>query len=130
VTGKDTPFDDAIDDDTRAAARGRLDWLSITVAVLFGLFYAYDLWEAISNAVSLPQAFALYGFDTTDVPWVLLIVGIVIPPLVYGIAFAVGLRRNVFAKAVVFTVGLTVVAVLSLDLVAIQGRMFAALITS
>lgn len=127
MTENPSPIDDALADDSRASRRGRLGWLSLTVAILFALFYAYDLWEAISNAVSLPQAYGAYGFEASDVPWWLLIAGIAVPVVVYAAAFLLGLRRNVFGKAVVFTVGLTVVAVLSLDLVAVQGRMFAAL---
>jgi hypothetical protein len=112
------------------AARSRSGWPTIAVAILFGIFYAYDLWEAISNAVSLPQAFTLYGFDGSDVPWALLVIGIVLPPLVYAVAFGLGRRRNALGTTVVFAVGLAVVAVLSLDLVAVQGRLFQALIVS
>ena len=32
------PVSDAISDDARSSARGKLGWLSITVAVIFGLF--------------------------------------------------------------------------------------------
>jgi hypothetical protein len=110
--------DETIDSRTRSSALP-----AVALAIGFGLLYAYDLWEAVSNAVSLPQVYSVYGLDTAEVPWVLLVAGILLPVVVYAVAFALGRRRTLSGRAVLFAVGLALVAVLSLDLVAVQGRM-------
>lgn len=114
----DSPIDEAIDADARAAKRGKLGWLSLTVAALFGLFFAYDLWEAIENAIEVPKLYEqleAVGLGAGEVPWLLIWIGIAIPPIVYGGAFLIGLRQNVFAKVLVFALGLALVAALSLS---------------
>ena len=116
------PVEDALDTDSRAAARGRLGWLSLTVAIVFGLLYAYDLWEAVNNAIELPKQYAALetlGVEVGEVPWTLIIANMLIPPAIYLLAFVLGMRRNVFGKAVLFAVGLALVAVLTLDIIAI-----------
>jgi hypothetical protein len=115
--------------DTAAAPR-RLGWAAATTAIAFGVLYAYDLWEAVSNAVSLPQVYSVYGLDPGDVPWALLVAGILLPVVIYGVAFLLGRRRPLFATIVLFAVGLALVAVLSLDLIAVQGRMLTQLFAS
>ena len=108
----------AVAADDRAARRGRLGWLSLTVAALFGLFFAYDLWEAIENAIEVPKLYAqldAVGLPAGDVPWLLIWIGILIPPLAYGGAFLVGLRQNLGGKVLVFLLGLVLVAALSLS---------------
>ena len=114
-----SPVDQAIAADARAAKRGKLGWLSLTVAALFGLFYAYDLWEAIENAIELPKLYEqleAVGLGAGEVPWVLIWVGIAVAPLAYGGAFLLGRRHNVFGKALIFLVGLVLVAALSLSI--------------
>lgn len=121
IAGADNPIEQVIADDAHQARRGRYGWLSLAVAGLFGLFYAYDLWEAIGNLVNLPLFYAAYGIDSSHVPWWLLVIGVLIPPVVFGIAFLVGRRHAVLVKALVFLAGLSVVAALSLGVIAL-GR--------
>jgi hypothetical protein len=117
----DNPIEDAVADDAREAARGRYGWLSLVVAGLFGQFYAYDLWEAVSNFVELPAAYDAIGLDSADIPWWVLWIGLLIPPAIYALAFGVGRRQNVGGKAVIFLVGLAVVAGLSLGVIALEA---------
>jgi uncharacterized membrane protein len=117
VADKTTPVTEPVE-----TKRSRLGWLSTTVAIVFGLLYAYDIWEAINNAIELPKAYEqleALGVTVGEVPWTLIIANMLIPPVVYVFAFVLGMRRNVFGKAVLFAVGLALVAVLSLDIVAI-----------
>ena len=93
----------------------------IVLAVGFGLFFAYDLWEAISNAVSIGQLYTALGLDTADVPWWLLVVGIAVPPVAFGLALLLGRGRTLPGKALILAVGLAVVAALSLGVVALEG---------
>jgi len=109
-----------IADDEREAKRGRYGWLSLVVAALFGLFYAYDLWEAVSNLVALPSVYDEVGIGAENVPWWLLWAGVIIPILIFVLAFVLGRRQNVFAKALIFLLGLAIVAGLSIDVLAAE----------
>lgn len=109
-------------EDTDAASAGRRPtWPSATVAALFGLLFAYYLWDAIRSLVVLPAEYESLGLGRDAAPWTLLIIGVLIPVVVYGAALVVGLRRNVFARALLFLVGLATVASLSLGVIAL-GR--------
>lgn len=94
--------------------------VSIVIAALFGLLYVYDLWEAVSNLVQLPTVYEAYGFDTAALPWWLLIVGVAIPPIVFGLALVAGRRRSVGVRALLLLLGLAVVAAASLGVIAAE----------
>jgi hypothetical protein len=118
IADSDNPLEEIVEDDAREAKRGRYGWLSLIVAALFGLFYAYDLWEALGNLFNLPVAYDALGIGDR-VPWWLLWVGVLVPPLAFAIAVFVGRRRNVVGKALIFLVGLAVVAGLTLAVIAL-----------
>ncbi len=128
-TGK-KPADDenvvekAIDTDAAAGKRGRYGIVSAAVAIIFGLFFAYDLFEAISNFVLV-----IAGINHTNqiskdlglarsavVPWAVLIPDLLIAPVVYALAFAVGRRRGLLARAAIFLIALASAAALILSL--------------
>jgi hypothetical protein len=103
---------------TRTRARRRNGWRGFAVAALFGLLFAYDLWEAVQNAIELPKLYAqleAVGLPAGDLPWVLICIGILIPPAAYVGALLIGLRRSVGGKALVFLLALVLVAALSLS---------------
>jgi len=127
VADSDNPFEDLVEDDAREAKRGRYGWLSLVVAALFGLFYAYDLWEALGNLFNLPVAYDALGIGDR-VPWALLWTGVLVPPLVFAVAVFVGRRRNVFAKALIFLVGLAVVAALTLAILGVGDALLPAIL--
>ena len=127
VADSDNPFEDLVEDDAREAKRGRYGWLSLVVAALFGLFFAYDLWEALGNLFNLPVAYDALGIGDR-VPWALLWTGVLVPPLVFAVAVFVGRRRNVFAKALIFLVGLAVVAALTLAILGVGDALLPAIL--
>src|ERR1700761_7458741 len=86
------------------AARVRYGWLSIVIAILFGVVYADVLWNAIGDLVNLPPEFG------TLTPWWLLILDVAVPVLAFAAAFFVGRRRSVGARALIFLIGFGVVA--------------------
>lgn len=105
-------------------ARRKASWVRITVMVLFGLLYAYDLFEAISNLFgkvdeidARNQVRELNGFPPLDTPWVFLVANLLLPVVVYLLATLVGRRRSLWVHAVVYLAGLGVVAAVSLTLV-------------
>ena len=126
ATGPDAAIDKVIRDDTARSRRGGIGWLSLTIAILFGLFYAYDLFEGISNIVgvtaqinSYNEARSVVKLDPVPIPWVWLIIDLLLAPVVYVIAFLLGRRNSVFTKIVIFVVGLTVVAAVTLTVEAL-----------
>jgi hypothetical protein len=106
---------------TESSSPRRLGWIALAVSVLFGLFYAYDLWEAVQNAIEVPRQYELFGLPASSVPWTFIWIGIAVPPLVYVAALLVGRRRSVASKALVLLVGLVLVAVVSLDVIALAA---------
>lgn len=104
----------------------RMGWVGIGVAVFLGLFYAYDLFAAISNVVGVvTQINATNGvrqaveLALVPIPWTLLIVDLAIAPAAYLAAFLLARRRSPLVLAVLLLVGLTAVAAMSTSLVAL-----------
>ncbi len=122
IADSENPLEEIVQDDAREAKRGRYGWLSLVVAALFGLFYAYDVWEALGNLFNLPTAYNALGLGDR-IPWALLWVGVLVPPLVFAVAVFVGRRNNVFGKALIFLVGLAVVAALTLGMLALADSL-------
>lgn len=99
----------------------------LAVAIVFAVFFAFDLFEAISNLVLVPQVFTqnneFYrenGLDGLVVspPWVPLIVGVVVPPLAFVAAIVVGRRRELWKFTLALFAALGLVAAVSLTLTA------------
>jgi hypothetical protein len=111
-----------------AAARPRSVIPTLIVAGVFALLFAYDLWEAISTAVALPASYEASGFDPASIPWWIVVLYVLLPPVTFVLALLAGRKRALFARALLFTVALAVSAALSLGLIALQGTLlFAAL---
>ncbi|MEJ3404130.1 hypothetical protein WDJ51_05255 [Rathayibacter sp. YIM 133350] len=96
-------------------------WLAVTLAIVFGLFYAYDVWEAVGNLVGLAQFAAALDTTFTPVGWVVLLAGILLPVLLFAAAFVAGRRRGPLLQAAFYAVGLAVSAAWSLDILAAFG---------
>jgi hypothetical protein len=102
-------------------------WLSATVAILFGLFYAYVAWSGVGNLVGVSTM--AQGLDTTlsGFGWGVLLVGVLAPVVVFAVAFWLGRRREVGPQALILLAGLCLVSALSLD-VFVFGYAFGSLI--
>jgi len=115
------PVADEPIDDTKEITRERYGWLSLVVAGLFALFFAYDVWEAVDNLISLPRFYEDRGLDPAGLPWWLLWIGVGVPVVVFVAAFIIGRHRNVGEKAVIFFVGLAVSSGLGLGAIALES---------
>lgn len=109
----------------KAASNGPT-WLSTTVAILFGLLFAYDLIEAITNLVGVPAELSARNefrvendLAPVPVPWGVLWANAVLPVAVFLLAWWIGRRRRPGGQAVVFLVGLAVVAAYTLTFTAL-----------
>lgn len=106
--------------DASSAARSATPfWLAVTIAVLFGVLYAYDVWEAVGNLVGLNVQAASLGISLTGFGVTLLVVTLVVPFVVFGLAFWLGRRRGPLQQVVLFLVGYALVQALTLDFTAL-----------
>jgi hypothetical protein len=102
--------------DSNAAARRPLlpVWLIVTVSGLFGLLYAYVVW----NSVTLLSYQASGTLSLNVLGWFILLFAAVFPVIVFAIAFGVGWRRRLLPFILVMLAGLAVVAVFWLNVLA------------
>lgn len=101
-------------DATTGAAKNRAlpTWLVVTISVIFGLFYAYFVWNAVgflAQAAGGAQQLNGYG-------WFVLLLAVVFPLIAFGVAFAAGWRRTWWQFALVLLTGLCVSAVFWLNI--------------
>ena len=94
---------------TTEKPRVHCGWGSIAVAIVFGLLNAYVLWNAIGNLVNVPKNLAAQGLGSLT-PWWLLILDVAVPVVAYAVAFFIGRRASLPARAGFFLVALAVVA--------------------
>lgn len=114
--------DAATADAAEASARPATPlWLAVVIAVVTGVFYAYDVWEAVGNLVGLNLYADSLGVGLTVYGVVVLIVGVVLPFLVYAVAFWLGRRRGPLGQLALFVVGYALVQVLSADVAVLFG---------
>ncbi|KRB38122.1 hypothetical protein [Microbacterium sp. Root180] len=105
---------------TDAAASGPVQrratptWIVVTISVLFGLFYAYALWNALAFLIA--QATGPLGLNGYG--WFVLLLAVVFPLIAFAVAFAIGWRRVWWQFALALFAGLCVVAVFWLNVVA------------
>ena len=68
-----------------APARRTPFWLELTLAIVFGLFYAYDAWEAVGNLIGMAQVASALETTINGIGWLVLIAAILGVALVYRI---------------------------------------------
>jgi hypothetical protein len=90
----------------------------VAVLVIFGLLYAYFLWQAIGNAIVLPRFIALDGGSLNGTGWVVIVLNILAAPLCYLAAMLVAARRSTLMLALLLAAGLCLLSALTLTLVA------------
>lgn len=90
---------------------------AVILAIVFGVLYAWFLYEAIGNLVNVPPAYAQVGM-ADRVPWVLLIVGLVLPVVFYVGAALLGLQQSLANRVLLFAAGLAATSATALALYA------------
>ena len=96
-------------------------WLTLTLAVVFGLLFAFDVWEAVGNLVGVTVVASGLGTTINALGWVVLLFGILLPILVFALAYLLGRRRNPLSQVLLYLAGLGTVAAVSLSLLAVFG---------
>lgn len=88
-------------------------WYVRVIGVLFGLFYAYIVWQAIASLVA--GASGPLGLNVMG--WFVWIMAALVPVLVFGVAFRLGQRRGMLGFALTLFAGLGLSAVFWLNIV-------------
>lgn len=97
-------------------ARRTPGWLAATIAIVFGLFYAYTAWSGLGNLLGLNTAAAALDTSLSGFGWGLLLAGVIVPIMVFGLAFWLGRRREAGPQALILLAGLCLVSALNLDI--------------
>ncbi len=90
---------------------------SVLVAAVFGLLFAYGLFQALSNLVALPRIYETFGIGAAT-PWWALVVGVAIPPVFFVAAVLVGRGRALVNRALILAAGLGAANAVALSLAA------------
>ncbi|AYF97125.1 hypothetical protein [Protaetiibacter intestinalis] len=93
---------------------------AIVVAVVFGLLYAWFLYQAIGNLLNVPPAYENAGFGER-IPWALLVVGAAFPVLAFAAAAWLGVRRTLTHRVLVFAAGLAATSATALSLYVVSA---------
>ena len=107
----------------------RIDVPTLLIAAAFGLLFAYFVYQAVGNLLELPKSYEAIGLSES-VPWVVLVLGLVVPIVLYVIAFAIALRQKLVNTAIIFLMALVTVAAFSYGIVAIHRVTFNLLLDS
>lgn len=91
-------------------------WLAVTIAALFGALYAYDVWEAVGNLVGLNLQASALGISITALGITLLVVALVLPFVVFGVAFWLGRHLGPVQQVLLFLAGYAAVQALTFGL--------------
>jgi len=97
-------------------------WLDVTIAVVFGLFYAYDVWEVVESISVYAQA-ASFGIPVGAAEWVVLVIAAIAPLACFAAAFVLGRSRGLLARVALYFTGLCVSGALFLSLVVVLLRL-------
>ncbi|SEN17519.1 hypothetical protein [Cryobacterium luteum] len=106
-------------DSTTVTRRRPPRWLMFAIAAFFGLFYAYDVWEAVGNLVGLNGLAQSLDTKLSGFGWTVLIFAVILPVLVYALTYWLGRGRAFGVQALTLFVGLCTVAAVSLDITAV-----------
>ena len=109
----ENPIDNVLNDDAADRSRGRISPVTVAVAIIFGLFYAYALWQGLSALFEQRGEWEALGVPGDQAPVGLAIIVLLLPIVVFALAFWLGLRRNLFAKALIYVLGLAAIAALT-----------------
>ncbi len=90
---------------------------NVVIAIVFGLFFAYDVWEAIGNLVGIVSYANALQVGIVGWGWVVLIGAIGLPALLWLAAIALGWKRSVPQKLAVQLLALAVSATSYLSII-------------
>jgi hypothetical protein len=117
-------------DTTETAPSVRFRWPLIAIAIVFGLVFAFYLFESISRSLQLGEYLAgqnpilkKAGHLELVYPWVAVVPLLLLPIVTYVLAILIGLRRRALVLVALFVMGLAVLSAGSLTLQSIASQL-------
>lgn len=105
-----------------AAVRPRTpQWLAMVLAVVFGLFFAYDAWEALGNLLGMLSLADTLGLSMNALGWIVLIGALVLPVALFAVAFWAAHTRGPLQQIALYLAALAVSAAIYLDIYTVFG---------
>jgi hypothetical protein len=93
--------------------RAVVTWVILGV---FGLLFAFDVWEAIGNFIGIYSQGLLLGLVLTGWGWFFLLLGVLAPIALFVVAAILTRKMSVGKTLALFAVALMVSAVIALDI--------------
>ncbi|WP_168626521.1 hypothetical protein [Cryobacterium sp. BB307] len=113
---------------TPDAAPDRVDWARVAIAAAFALLFAYDLFEAISDAIGVVTSInqinelaAEADVAPLGIPWAAIVVNLVLPVMLYVVGVIVGFKRGRLPLVLSLATALAVVAAVTLSVNVLAG---------
>lgn len=94
-----------------------LGW-RVALAAIFALLYGWFLFTAMSTLIALPALYEAQGFAEYT-PWVTLVLGVVLPSVLYAAALGLARHRVLSTRVLIFAAGLAATAATSFSLYAL-----------
>lgn len=99
-------------------------WYMTTIGVLFGLFYAYIVWQAIASLLVGATGPLGLGF----MGWFMWLMAALVPALAFTVAFRLGQKRGALGAALLLFAGLGLAVVFWLNILSYATLNAAALV--
>lgn len=101
-----------------ASARRTPGWVVASVAGLFGLFYAFAVWNGVGQLITQLNFFSDAGIALSVTGWAVWVLTIVLPIAVFAAGVGIGRSWGIGRLSLLLLAGLAVVAVFWLDVIA------------
>jgi len=95
---------------------------AVVTALIFAVLFALAEVTPVSNLVALPAFYEYYGIGDAT-PWLLLVLGVAIPAVIYPGALLLGRGRPLFARALILTVALASTFALEFGVMALAAAL-------
>lgn len=86
------------------------------IGVLITVVYAYAVIAAVGNLTGMIGLGGALGTGLSATGWTWLIVGVLMPIIVFGLALLIGRKRSAWMRVLALAAGLTVVAICQIDI--------------
>jgi hypothetical protein len=79
--------------------------MKVIIAAAFGILHLWAIFQGVSNLIAVPTFYSQHGLGAY-IPWVLLVLGVVVPFITFFAAVLLGRRRVLAHRAALFVVSL------------------------
>ncbi|WP_187977866.1 hypothetical protein [Mycetocola sp. JXN-3] len=93
-------------------------WLTIAIAVVFGLLFAYQVWGGVGSAITIPRRVSEAGGSVSALGWTMLVLSIIVPLIALYLSYRIGRRRGWISMILTYLVGVAASSAIALSLAA------------